>query len=151
MKIETLQFGEIDIDEKDIISFNEGLLAFEEYKKFIIIDNFDEELPFKTLQSLNEPELSFIIMNPFVFRKDYDFTLSESNIEKLKLESEDDVLVYSLVVIPQEITKMTANLSGPIIINNKTKLAKQIILDNKKYKTKHYIIEEMNNMSKEEK
>jgi len=55
------------------------------------------------------------------------------------------VVVFTIVVVPDDITKMTANLQGPLIINTNINLAKQIILENKNYKTKHYIIEEMNN------
>lgn len=145
MKIETLQFGEIDIDEKNIINFNEGILGFEDYKKYIIIDNPDEEIPFKTLQCIDEPSLSFVIINPFIFKNDYEFTLSDNTIEKLKIENENEVAIFTIVVIPEEISKMTANLQGPLIINANEKLGKQIVLENKNYKTKHYIIEEMNN------
>lgn len=143
MKLLTKHFGEIEINEEDIITFNEGILGFEEYKKYVIIDNPDQEVPFKWLQCIDEPDLSFVIINPFIFRSDYEFTLSDNTLEKLKIESENDIAVFTIVVVPDDITKMTANLQGPIIINTNKKLAKQIILENSNYKTKHYILEEM--------
>lgn len=150
MKINTKLFGGIEIKDDDIINFPDGILGFEEYKRFIIINDPDEEVPFKTLQCIDETNIGFIIINPFLFNKDYDFTLSQSVLQKLKIETEKDVLVYSIVVIPEDISRMTANLSGPIIINTKTRLGKQIILDDKKYKTKHYILEELKKIGKEE-
>ena len=150
MKLNTKHFGEIDIDDKKIINFIDGIPGFDDQKKFIIIDNPDDTVPFKWLQSIDEPELAFVIINPFVFKDDYEFDLPKHILEKLKIREEKDVLVYSIVVIPEDITKMTANLAGPIIINSREMLGKQIILDDNRYKTKHYILENAEAKGKEE-
>ena len=130
-----------EIEEK-IIEFKSGLPGFEEYKKFVIILNEDEENPFHKLQSLEETEISFIIINPFIFKQDYDFKLLEDTVEKLEIKDSKDVVVYTIVTIPEDYTKMTANLLGPIIINTKNNQAKQIVLNDTEYTTKHYILEE---------
>lgn len=123
------------------ITFKEGLPAFEEYKNFVIELNEDKENPFHILQSLDEPELSFTIMNPFIIKADYNFILADSTVEKLEISSYEDVLVYTMVTIPDEDYKnMTTNLLGPIIINKEKKLAKQIILNDTNYTTKHRIM-----------
>ena len=132
----------IDNIKEKIIEFKDGIPGFEEYKDYIIIFNEDEENPFHKLQCLSEPKLSFIIIDPFIFRPNYDFELSDNTIEKLEIEEVKDVLVYSIVTIPEDHTKMTANLLGPIIINTNNNLAKQIVLNDTKYTTKHYILEE---------
>lgn len=139
MKVKTRDFGEIDVPEERIIYFQEGIPGFEEEKEFIIIFNEDEDNPFNYLQSVKNPSLSFIIINPFEIFKDYDIVIPQIAIDKLKIEKPEDVMVYSIVVIPEDISKMTANLLGPIIINHKERLGKQVILDDSRYSTKHYI------------
>lgn len=139
MKLNTKNFGELDIDEKKIISFPEGLPGFEEEKEFVIINNEDEENPFCWLQSVKNPDLAFVIVDPFFVFSDYSVDLSETVQEKLKIKDEKDVAVYSIVVVPEDLKKMTANLLGPIVINVRERLGKQVILDDPRYTTKHYI------------
>lgn len=150
MKLSTKNFGEIEIDSKKIINFTDGIPGFDDQKEFIIIDNTDEEVPFKWLQSINESELVFVIINPFLFKPDYVFDIPEQALKKLKIKEEADVVVYSIVNIPDDITKMTANLLGPVIINTKEMLGKQIVLDDDRYTTKHFILKEAKAKGKEE-
>lgn len=139
MKLHASSFGEIEIDEENVLTFPEGIPGFEQYKKFIVINNPDEENPFDWLQSVDNEDLAFVIINPFFAFPDYDITIPESAIEKLKIKDETDIFVYTIVVVPENIEDMTTNLSGPIIINGKEKLGKQVILEDNRYITKHYI------------
>lgn len=141
MIINTKNFGEIEISEDSIIQFPDGILAFEDQKRFIIIENEDEDNPFNWLQSVDSPDLAFVIINPFIFKKDYDINIPDSVVEKLHINSPEDVAIYTIVVVTKDIKKMTANLSGPIIINIEEKLAKQIILEDKRYTTKYLIFQ----------
>lgn len=150
MKLNTKHFGEIEIDETNIVKFPSGLYGFEDNYEFVIIDNPNEEIPFKWLQSVNNPDLAFVIVSPFVFKPDYDFSLNDSIIEKLEIKEANDVTVYNIVVIPEDINKMTANLAAPLIINVNKLLGKQIILDDNKYSHKHLIIQEKQNAEREE-
>ena len=142
MKIKTTNFGEIEIIEEKIIFFQEGLPAFKDEKEFAIILNEDEDNPFHWLQSINSPDLSFVILNPFEVFKDYDILLPETAIDKLKIENQEDVALYTMVVVPEDMIKMTTNLLGPIVINTKERLGKQVILEENKYSTKHPIFNE---------
>jgi len=144
MKLNTKNFGELDIDEEKVIAFPEGLPGFEAEKEFIIINNEDEENPFCWLQSVSNPDLAFVIVNPFLIFTDYTVDLPETVQEKLKIKDEKDVAVYSIVVVPEDLTKMTANLLGPIVINARERLGKQVILDDSRYTTKHYIFPQEN-------
>ncbi|MCQ4923209.1 flagellar assembly protein FliW [Tissierella carlieri] len=139
MKIKTRNFGEIEIEKEKIIIFEEGIPAFEEEKEFIIILNEDKENPFHCLQSINNQDLSFIVINPFEIFSDYDILLPQTAINKLKIEKEEDINIYTIVVIPTDMKKMTTNLLGPIVINTKERLGKQVILDDERYTTKHFI------------
>lgn len=135
-------FGEIEIDKETIIDFPEGLLGFEDEKEFTIINTQEEEAPFLWLQSINSPELVFVIMNPFFAFPDYEIKIPKSVQEKLEIESEKDVVIYSILVVPEDMEKMTANLLGPIIINTRKNLGKQVILDDDRYSTKHYVFQQ---------
>lgn len=150
MKLDTKNFGIIEFDDSEIICFPDGLPGFENDKKFIVLNHPDSDSPFKWLQSVDNTDLAFVIINPFLFKPDYEFDIPKHVLEKLKIKEEKEVLVYSIVVVPEDITKMTANLLGPIIINSKEKLGKQIIVDDNRYKTKHYILEEAKAKGKEE-
>ncbi|MFA7411154.1 MAG: flagellar assembly protein FliW [Tissierellaceae bacterium] len=142
MKVQTKEFGEIEIPEENIILFNEGIPGFEEEKRFAILINEDKDNPFHWLQSLDTPDLAFIITDPFKIYEDYDITLPQTAIEKLRIEREEDLIIYSIVVVPQDMTKMTTNLMGPLVINTRERLGKQVILDNSDYTTRHYIFKQ---------
>lgn len=139
MKLQTKHFGVLDIDKDKIIRFPEGIPGFEDEKEFIIINNEDEENPFQWLQSTNSPDLAFVIINPFQIFPDYDIVIPKSVQEKLEIEKEEDVAIYSIVVVPKDLKKMTTNLLGPIIINIRSKIGKQVIMEDSRYSTKHYI------------
>lgn len=145
MKVNTRHFGEIEIAENEIISFSEGLLGFDDMKKYIIINNPDPEIPFHWLQSIDEPNLAFVITNPFAFVDNYEFNISDRVVKELEIEKHENLTIYSIVVVPQNIENMTINLKGPVIINMKNRKAKQIVLENDKYTLKHKII---NNVKK---
>ncbi len=139
MKINTRHFGQIEIHEDDIIGFSDGLLGFEDIKKYIIIPNPDPQVPFQWLQSVDNPELAFVITSPFLFTKDYEFDLPDKVIKTLEIGKPEDVMIYSIAVVPEDIKEMTINLRGPIIINLTNQKGKQIVLDNDKYNLKYNI------------
>ena len=86
--------------------------------------------------------MAFVIINPFIVFPDYDIVIPKMVQNKLKIHDEKDVNVYSIIVVPEDFSKITANLLGPIIINNKEMLGKQVILDDNRYKTKHFIFQQ---------
>ncbi len=142
MKIETANFGQVEIEKEKILAFREGLPGFPEEKEFIVILNHDKDNPFHWLQSVKTPDLSFVIVNPFEIFSDYDLILPQTAIKKLEIEDEKDIIIYTIVVIPEDIKKMTTNLLGPLVVNAKKKIAKQVILEEEKYSTKHFIFDQ---------
>ncbi len=143
MKLNTRHFGEIEINENEIIYFPYGLLAFENVKKYILINNPDPSIPFQWLQSVDEPELAFVVTNPFLFVQDYEFDIPEKVINKLEIEKQEDIMIYSIAVVPEDIKDITINLRGPIILNVLIKRGMQIVLDNDEYSLKHKIFEDI--------
>ena len=147
--IDTKPFGKIEVEEKQIIDFPDGIFGFEFEKKFAILDS-KEDIPFKWMQSLSEPDLAFVIIMPKDFLIEYDLKISQVDLDSVKSDSADDLLVFSIVTIPDDPSQMTANLQGPIIINPKKRIGRQAISLNESYKVKHKILEEMQQASKEE-
>jgi len=136
MELKTSRFGVLEIDEHDIYTFPKGLPGFEAETRFVIVAPAEEE-PFAFLQSLQSENLAFVIADPFLFYADYDFELSDSIVAELGIESPADVLVRSIVTIPQELDQATINLVAPIIFNGPARSAKQVVLGKTPYSTRH--------------
>ncbi|WP_257063960.1 flagellar assembly protein FliW [Priestia megaterium] len=140
MKISTSYHGDIEIDNQQTLTFNQGIPGFLEETEFIILP-LPEAEAFQVLQSIQTKEVAFIITDPFQFFLDYDFQLEPQEIEKLQLQQVEDAAVYVLLTMSNSVEKITANLQAPVIINTKKQLAKQVILMNTAYETKHRLFE----------
>ncbi|WWB86088.1 flagellar assembly protein FliW [Priestia aryabhattai] len=140
MKISTSYHGDIEIDNQQTLTFNQGIPGFLEETEFVILP-LPEAEAFQVLQSIQTKELAFIITDPFQFFLDYDFHLEPQEIEKLQLQQAEDAAVYVLLTMSDSVEKITANLQAPVIINTKQQLAKQVILMNTAYETKHRLFE----------
>jgi len=129
MKIETLRFGELVIAEHDIIEFNHGLLGFEDLIRYVLMDI--AKIPdFKWLQSVDNPDLAFLLVDPFTVKKGYSVELSDDVAAKLEIAAPEHVLVYTIVNVPKSGFKnATTNLVGPVIINWLKKKGKQIVFE----------------------
>jgi len=139
MRITTLRFGELEIPDEKIIQMAKPVLGFEQLKKFCIIEGEDFE-PFLWFQSVEEPSVAFIIINPVFFYPDYQIEVNPKEIEELDVADVKTVETYVIVSIPPDPKKMSINLKGPILINTKTKKAKQLVLVNSTYKVIHYMV-----------
>ena len=148
IKIQTKPFGEIEVNELQVIDFPEGILGFDFIKKFVILDTEDEGSPFKWMQAFDEKDLAFVIIRPVDFMEKYDLLISQSDLETVKAESVGDLLVFAIVTIPENPEKMTANLQGPIIINVEKKLGMQAISMSERYGVRHNILDEIRRQSK---
>ena len=131
MKVETRFFGEIEIGDDKIITFVNGMVGFPDMKKFTII--YDEERPGKSgimwFQSLDEPEFAMPVMEPNLFMPEYNPTVNDELLAPLGELTENNLYVLVTVTVPSDITKMTANMKGPIVINTDTLLASQIVVE----------------------
>ncbi|MCK5683840.1 flagellar assembly protein FliW [bacterium] len=153
MKINTRKFGEIEIDEKKILTMPEGLPGFPGFERFILIED-PKTAPFCWFQSINESNLALIIMNPFLFKQDYQIDLEEFiGVRGWQDVTVDDLLVYVVLNIIQnrpeqdnsENTEkqITANLIGPLIINSKNNEAIQVAVSNSSYSHQYNILEDL--------
>lgn len=141
-KVNTSRFGELEIDEKRVVHFKDGIPAFEEEHEFIILP-YDEESPYYFMQSLKTPDLAFLLTIPFLFFPDYTFEIDDETLDELDIKAEDKLSYYALVTIPNfSIRYMTANLLAPIVLNTKNMKAKQIVLEKTNYTTKERLFPE---------
>jgi len=126
MKITTRDFGEIEVQENDIINFICGMYGFEDKKSYVLLkDNPADDIMF--LQSLDDVELSFILIDPF---RNYNPDLNEEDLEELGVGDETELKFLTIAIIKKDIRDSVVNLKSPIAINPATKTAKQVILQN---------------------
>jgi flagellar assembly factor FliW len=133
--------GLIEYEEKDILTFNKGILGFEDLRKFILIDLKEYE-PFKLFHSLEDDELGIVVTSPYEFFEEYQVKLSNDVIEHLGIKKPEDTIIVTTVTLNSDPKKITTNLQGPIIINSVNNLGEQIIVDNGKYKVKEPLMKE---------
>lgn len=141
MNLQTKYQGEVEINSHDIITFDNGIPGFLDERKFIILPLPDNKA-ISILQSVNTSELAFVIADPFIFFKDYEFSLDDQTIYQLEVKDETEIYVKVILTIQDPFNKSTANLQGPIIVNTNINKAKQLILKNSVYKTKHPLFKE---------
>ena len=136
-KVNTVRFGEIEVEEEKIVHFKDGIPAFEDEHEFLIIP-YDEESPYYFMQSLKSPELAFLITTPFIFFPEYVIEIDDETLEELKIKNQEDVMLYTLITIPNgSVRYMTANLLAPVVVNTENMQAKQIVMEKTRYTTKH--------------
>jgi len=143
MLIKTRYFGEIDVDDTKILTFDDGLIGFENLKKFTLIYNNETEASSNVtwLQSLDEPVFALPVMNPLLVKEDYNPMVEDELLKPLGDISGDELLVLTTVTVPPQIENMTTNLKAPFIINAENFRACQIILEDDKYLIKYPIYE----------
>ena len=133
MNLNTVRFGEIEIEENRIFDFVLPIIGFDNLKKFVILDPNKETL-FKWLQSLDDPSLAFPIISVSSLNYDYTIDLPDNVVSALKIESVESILVMNITSIPQDNPQgTTINLLAPIIFNIDTQLAGQVVLSGSGY------------------
>jgi flagellar assembly factor FliW len=142
MKIDTTRFGKIDILDESILHIQGGMFGFEKNQRFAIVEE-EADSSLKWLQSMDDPALAFVVINPLDFFPDYDVELSEEEAESLGLKNASGAAVITTVTVDKKSGEATTNLLGPIVINSCTLLAKQVVAQNEKYGTKHLIAREI--------
>ncbi|WP_018749982.1 flagellar assembly protein FliW [Paenibacillus sanguinis] len=135
MEIATAQFGSIEVASSQIYSFPKGIPGFEEHHQFAVIDM--EDTPFSYLQSLMQPEISLLITDPFVFCKEYEFELPATVKEELELGTE--VQIRNIVTLQEQVQQSTMNLLAPLVFNTANNKARQVILHDSPYTSRHLL------------
>ncbi|MDR0312482.1 MAG: flagellar assembly protein FliW [Treponema sp.] len=144
MKVATKAYGLIDVDERQKITFPHGLLGFEPLKDYVLLDA--ERQPFYWLQSMDDEKVAFILIDPFIFRPDYELNIDNEELKTIGISDPQNALIFVIVTSTPNGSGsdglLTANLRGPLVINRDTRQALQAVLTDPAWKTKHDILAE---------
>jgi len=140
--VTTTRFGELKTDGEHMIDFPKGLLGFESRRHYALISR-PESHPFVHLQSVDDPGLAFVIVNPRLFFPHYKVEIDPREIAELASTDTRQIETWVIVTVPEEWSRMSANLQGPILVNRANNLAKQVVLVHGPYTTRHCLMDEL--------
>ena len=143
MIINTRVFGEVEITDDKIITFPGGIIGFPDMKQFTLLHDEEQGVSagIRWLQSLDEPGFALTVMDPLVVKADYNPEIDDELLKGIGEVTADNLLVLVTVKVPSDLTKMSVNLQGPIIINVDERKACQIIVDADTYPVRFPIYE----------
>lgn len=148
MVVKTKFFGEVELDDEKILDFPNGIIGFEDFKKYAIL--FDEEDKRETriswLQSLEEPALAIPVVDPLAIITEYAPMVEDELLKTLGDPADEDLLFLLALTVPSDMTKVTANMKAPFIINAENKKGVQLIVDNADYPVKFNVYEAVQKM-----
>lgn len=142
IKITTKRFGEMEFSEDSVVKVHGGLIDLAGHENFIII-RYQDDSPFYWLQCVDEPELALVMVNPLLFKEDYDPPIPLSVSQELDVQSPGELSIFVIVTIPAGSPQdMTANLLGPLVVNPRSRRARQLVLDDRIYSHRFRVIQE---------
>ncbi len=137
MRVKTSRFGDLEVEKSDLMHFKDGILGFESLKKFFIVDPGDQTL-ILWLQSSDDPNIAFPVLEPKIFLPGHSIKLLPAELQTLGLQGPGEANVYTILTIPSNnIKEMSANMKAPVIVNTKTKEARQIVLQDNKLEVRY--------------
>ena len=137
MNIETTRFGNVEVDDSRIVNFPSGLLGFSSYRQFVLLQPDDDGV-FYWLQSVEAPDLAFVVTDPALWIADYKANIRREQMSELQMDAIDDAQV--LVIVNKRDDVLTANLQGPLVINVGNCVAMQLVLAEKRWTTRQEIV-----------
>ena len=140
LKFKTSHFDEIEVEETEIYAATVPLPGFPESKRYFFIER-DKIKPFKWLQSADDENLTFVVVEPHYFFHDFKPKFGAFDLKEIGYGPSEEPFVMAIVVLPEDLTKMTANLRGPLIMNPKKRLFKQVFIETDRWTVRESIIE----------
>lgn len=143
MLVKTKYFGDIDLEEDKIITFEQGIMGFEDFKRYTILFDIEGENnpSISWLQCLDEQSLALPVVNPFLIKNDYNPVVEDEILKPLGEINEQNLVIQLSLTVPSDITKLSVNLKAPFIINSDTRKGCQIIVENQEYEVKYNVYE----------
>jgi flagellar assembly factor FliW len=136
IKVKTSRFGELEVSPEQIVNLPLGMVGFPNLKRYILFPHKTGSA-FFWLQSLERPDLAFVLINPLMVEANYQITLSGSDRKLLDIKDPNQIQVWAVVTIPHGAPdSMTANLKAPVVLNLENRLMAQIILESDDYPLK---------------
>jgi len=138
MPLQTTRFGELTIDPDQVLTFTQPIIGFPEQRRYVLLDG-PQNSGLSWLQSTEQGDLAFLLMNPLDVMPDYRVRLGQSEMNELAVQSPDELEVFTLLVVPQDRTQIRTNLKAPVLINKKHRLGKQTVLDRSEYPIQFFL------------
>ena len=138
MEVLTREKGKVDVAAENLLTIPEGLFGFEMYSKYALIDS--DYMPFIWLQSCEDSNLAFLIVDPFRICNDYEADIDDETLAKIGIEKPEDIIIMAIVTVPTNGAPITANLQGPLVINKKNQKCMQVVLNDNRWSTKFDIM-----------
>ena len=138
MEVLTREKGKVDVAAENLLTIPEGLFGFGMYSKYALIDS--EYMPFIWLQSCEDSNLAFLIVDPFRICADYEADIDDETLAKIGIEKPEDIIIMAIVTVPSNGSPITANLQGPLVINKKNQKCMQVVLNDNRWSTKFDIM-----------
>lgn len=142
MQITSSRFGDFEVPDERAIAIPGGLLGLPDSTRYVVVE-IDDDSPYFWVQSADQAELAFLATTPWLFYPDYEFEIDDATQADLGVESVEDVEVVVLLTVHRDgddVTALTANLLGPIIVNTETRTGKQLVLDSSAYSTQEALV-----------
>ncbi|MFO0963438.1 MAG: flagellar assembly protein FliW [Phycisphaerales bacterium] len=137
MKVRTTRFGEVEIDPSRLLVFPHGLLGFARFRTFALLQPDDRGV-FYWLQSVEDPELAFVVTDPTAWVTGYQVPIRTNELADLGLASADEATIFAIV--NRRDGAITANLQGPLVLNALTRTGVQLVLSDRSWSTRHELV-----------
>lgn len=146
MHITTSRFGVLDAIDDQLVEIESGLLGFPQITSYVRVPVADAE-GWVWLQAIEDPDLAFLAIDAFLFFPDYDLVLPTADATALDVQTPEEVEVLALVTLNRDesggLEAITANLLGPLVVNNRTHGARQVVLSDSEYTTREVVAGEV--------
>lgn len=134
MTVNTKANKMVEVPDDHILTIPEGIFGFEDFTKYALIDS--EYEPFLWLQSVENAEVAFLIVDPFLICSSYETDIDDESLKKIGISKPEDIIIMTIVTVPSNGTPITANFAGPLVINKNTREAMQVIINDNRWSTK---------------
>ncbi len=138
MILQTSRFGQIEVDDQRLIHFPAGIVGFPDNRDFALVQT-SEDSGFYWLQSVDRAELAFVVCDPRLFVSDYRVPIKQEELSQIGLSDPGGAQVF--VIVNKVDDQLTGNMQGPLVVNVETRVAKQLVLSDKRYTTRHTLMD----------
>ena len=136
MQVQTTRFGAVEVESNRVLDFPSGLLGFASYRRFVLLQP-DEEGVFYWLQSVDAPELAFVVTDPRLWSDEYQAVIRQDQLDTMGMRSMDEAQLF--VIVNKYDDTLTANFQGPLVVNLANQQGMQLVLADRQWTTRHEI------------
>lgn len=137
MELETKYYGTVSYQADELIRFPAGLPGFEKNTNFLVLQSDDSI--FGCLQSVDDPNLAFVLISPYLVCSDYSIHLPTEDVQVLQLTGPEEAELLAVVSVRSNIEESSVNLQAPLVINKNKRLGRQALLPETGYPIRHML------------